>query len=214
MPLSVITTGLSRTGTWSLKLALETLGFGPCHHMSEYIPNYDAYPLWERASAGEAVDWDEVFRGYRSCTDSPGSIFYRELADFYPDAKVILNTRDPDQWYDSLRASLFPEGVVERLNGLPDTAFYQRTYRQIYAGRVEDRAKMTAFFREREDEVRRTIPAERLLVFDLSEGWAPLCRFLGVAVPHQPFPRVNSRDEFHADGSRAQQAMSKHVVRL
>src|ERR1700761_2008202 len=107
MPLDVIGAGLGRTGTLSLKEALETLGFAKCYHMIEALPHADHIRLWDAASRGEPVDWERLFDGYRATVDWPGCSFYREFMERYPDAKVILSVRDADRWYDSARATIY-----------------------------------------------------------------------------------------------------------
>ena len=108
MPLEVIGPGFGRTGTNSLKIALEQLGFGPCHHMFEVRDNPERLADWEKAARGEKVDWDHVFRGYRSQVDWPGARYWRELVRHYPTAKVVLSVRDPDEWFDSVQATIVP----------------------------------------------------------------------------------------------------------
>src|SRR5215207_3434894 len=98
MPLSVVGAGLGRTGTMSLKLALERVGFGPCYHMKEVFEHLDAHvPAWDRAANGEWVDWDGLFDGYRAGVDLPVAAFYRELSEHYATAKVILTVRNPNR---------------------------------------------------------------------------------------------------------------------
>ena len=108
MGLDVIGPGFGRTGTNSLKLALEHLGFGPCHHMFEVRDKPEQLPHWEAAANGEEMNWHAVFDGYRSQVDWPGARFWRELVRFYPDAKVVLTVRDPDEWFDSVQATIAP----------------------------------------------------------------------------------------------------------
>src|SRR5690606_21852220 len=108
MSLSVIGAGFGRTGTLSLKLALEQLGFAPCHHMTEVFANPDQAATWLAAARGEAVDWDSLLEGYKASVDWPSCHFWRELAAHYPDAKVILSTRDPRRWYESISNTIFP----------------------------------------------------------------------------------------------------------
>ena len=108
MALEIIGPGFGRTGTHSLKIALEHLGFGPCHHMFEVRDHPEQLPAWEAVARGEPVDWDEVFRGYRAQVDWPGARVWRELARHWPEAKVILTVRDPDEWFDSVQATIAP----------------------------------------------------------------------------------------------------------
>lgn len=196
MPLEIIGAGFGRTGTSSLKAALEHLGFGPCHHVYEIRDNPALLPDWEAAARGEPVDWDEVFRGYRSQTDWPGARYWRELARHYPDAKVILTVRDPDSWFDSVQATIAPFIAARGRHPSPHlNAIAEMSYRtivlQIFDGRLSDRDHLTRVFREHIAAVQSEIPAHRLLTIDLREGWRPLCEFLGVDAPDIPFPRVN-----------------------
>jgi len=201
MPLEIIGPGFGRTGTNSLKVALEHLGFGPCHHMFEVRDNPERLPDWEAAARGEAVDWDKVFRGYRSQVDWPGARYWRELAQHFPDAKVILSVRDPDAWFDSVQATIAPfisaRGThpSPHVNAIAEMA-NQAIVAQVFGNRMSEREHATRVFREHIAEVKSEIPAHRLLTFDLRDGWEPLCDFLEVEVPGIPFPRTNSSKEF------------------
>ncbi len=204
MALEIIGAGFGRTGTNSLKLALEHLGFGPCHHMFEIRDNPELLPDWAAVARGAAPDWDRMFEGYRSQVDWPGAKYWRELAAYYPDAKVILTVRDPDAWFDSVQATIAPliagRGThpVPHLNAICDMA-YDTLVKPTFDDRLTDRAHATQVFRDHIAEVQATIPADRLLTFDLGDGWAPLCAFLGVDVPDIGFPKTNSSKEFVED---------------
>jgi hypothetical protein len=201
----VIGAGFGRTGTASLKRALEILGFGPCHHMEEVVRDPRQVPTWERAARGEPVDWHAFLRGWGSAVDFPAAFYWRELAAAFPDAKVILTVRDPDAWYESFRDTIialvspFPNRVV-----LPFVPFLSGPFRvsgqpmlaRLFPNGFSDRAEVTAVFRAHTAEVVRSLPPERLLVFEVKQGWGPLCAFLGVPVPDAPFPRVNDAAEF------------------
>jgi hypothetical protein len=201
MPLDVIGPGFGRTGTNSLKLALEHLGFGPCHHMFEVRDHAELLPDWERAAAGRPVDWERVFRGYRSQVDWPGAKFWRELAAAFPTARVVLTVRDPDAWFDSVQATIAPFIAARGKHASPHTnaiaVMAHRLLAQVFGeGGWTDRAHATRVFRDHIPEVQSAMPAARLLTFDLSDGWRPLCGFLGVPVPGIPFPQTNSSREF------------------
>jgi hypothetical protein len=197
MPLEVIGAGYGRTGTLSLKLALEHLGLGPCFHMSEAIANPACMPGWVAATRGRP-DWERLFEGYRATVDHPGCVFYRELAALYPRAKVILTVRDPSDWFDSTQATVFSPTMRARVADPLFKEFLTGTVWGLFGAGIDDRAFMVEAFERHTAEVKRAIAAERLLVFEVSQGWEPLCRFLGVAVPSRPFPRVNSRAEMAA----------------
>ena len=201
MALKIVGAALGRTGTNSLKLALEQLGFGPSHHMFEVRDQPEQLPYWQAAARGELPDWDEVFANYRACVDWPSARFWREIAAHYPDAKVLLTLRDPNKWFASVHATIYPVimGREEREPGhLRDTMEMaaEIIVEQTFGGRLDDRGHAIAVFRAYEEEVRRTIAPERLLAYDVSQGWAPLCAFLDVPVPETPFPRTNTSEEF------------------
>lgn len=195
----VIGAGFGRTGTASLKVALEHLGLGPCHHMFEVIARHELLPRWERVVAGEHVDWDEVLDGYRATVDWPGCAYWQELTDAYPHAKVILTVRDPDRWYDSVYNTIYQLNTATEAED-PDAAQRQRRMRAMiekliwdgtFGGRFEDRAHALGVFAEHNAAVRHRVPSDRLLVYQVDQGWPPLCDHLGVDVPAEPFPHIN-----------------------
>jgi hypothetical protein len=201
MPLEVIGAGFGRTGTNSLKIALEHLGFGPCHHMFEIRDNPEKLPDWQALARGERVDWDKVFLGYRSQVDFPGARYWRELSRHFPKAKVILTVRDPDEWFDSFQATAAPfvsahgKHPSPHVNAIAEMA-YELVARQVFDERMCEREHATGVFKRHIAEVQAEIPAGRLLTFDLRDGWQPLCAFLGVGVPDIPFPKTNSSKQF------------------
>ena len=195
MGLKVIGSGLGRTGTLSTKLALEQLGFGPCHHMVEVFMHPESVPLWIAAGEGKA-DWDAIFGTYGSMVDHPGCTYWRELMEFYPDAKVLHTVRDPDKWFDSTQATIFsPDSPAAHQMEGPLKTFFSQIF-GWYGGDMHDRAHMVATFRRHTEEVVATVPKDRLLVYEVGQGWEPLCDFLGVPVPDSPYPRENTRQEF------------------
>jgi hypothetical protein len=201
MPLEIIGPGFGRTGTNSLKLALEHLGFGPCHHMFEVRDHPDLLSDWERAVDRKPVDWNRVFDGYRAQVDWPGAKFWRELAATFPNARVVLTVRDPDAWFDSVQATIAPFIAARGKHTSPHTnaiaAMAHHLLAQVFGEEGwTNRVHATRVFREHIADVQSTIPAGRLLTFDLSDGWRPLCAFLGVPVPDMPFPQTNSSKEF------------------
>lgn len=197
MPLKLIGAGLGRTGTVSLKLALEQLGYGPCYHMTELFMHMDHAAGWVRAADGHA-DWDSVFAGYAATVDYPGCTFWRELVQAYPTAKVLLSVRDPDQWFESTQATIFTDASSLTLQASPLREFFDKTVWRDLGDRIHDRDFMTDYFRRHNIEVERTVPHERLLIYNVAQGWEPLCTFLGVPVPDGPFPRANSREDYVA----------------
>ena len=195
MPLSVIGAGFGRTGTMSLKLALDRLGFGPCYHMTEVFKNPKASGYWEAAADGKAVDWEEVFAGYGSTVDWPSATFYKQLADAYPDAKVILTDRDPEGWFASTQATIFSRHFRDDTDD-PWQRMVLKVIGDLFDRRMTDKDKLIEVYERHNDQVRRTIAPERLLDYQVSQGWEPLCAFLGVDVPDEPMPKVNSTDDF------------------
>ncbi len=199
MPLTVIGAGVGRTGTYSLKLALNQLGVGPCHHMEEVLHRMaEQLPLWNQAVAGRP-DWEAIFGGYGSAVDWPTAGFFRELQAAFPDAKFILTVRDTGRWVESFSETIYrllasrdsvPAEMVEWFDMAK--AVIERTG---FPGGLDDAGLANAFDAHNE-AVRAVIPASRLLEFDVRQGWQPLCDFLGVAVPAEPFPRTNDRAEF------------------
>lgn len=202
MALMVIGSGFGRTGTKSLKAALERLGFGPCHHMHEVVLHPEQVAHWQAIAAGEPVDWNAVFAGYRSQVDWPGAHVWRELAEAFPEAKIVHSVRPEELWWKSFAATIgklagryrdlpLPPHVGNILN-----AWYEMAGKGTFGGHIEDKEVALAAFRRRTAEVRAALPPERLLVFDVAEGWGPLCRFLGVPEPAEPFPHQNLRADF------------------
>lgn len=197
--LEVIGIGLPRTGTMSLKLALEALGFGPCYHMIEVFSRPDHIEFWSDALETEPP-WEELFRDFRSTTDTPACFFWRQLTRQYPGAPCIVTTRDSGEWYDSFRSTVCE--VVLNPENAPDDLHYrvQKMAKKLildtmFQGAFYDKATMISLYEQHLSEVRRTISGP-LLEFDVTEGWEPLCEFLSVEVPTVPFPFVNSRLEF------------------
>jgi hypothetical protein len=208
----VIGAGFGRTGTMSLKVALETLGFGPCYHMTEVFAHPEHTGFWISAWRREPADWYGVLGGYEGAVDWPACTFYEELMERYPDAKVILSVRDPERWYESVRNTIYELGVV-----LPRHPIYRIGYKLVslfvlrgsgnvdLAGeiiwqgtfdcRFEDRTHAIEVFERHNAEVQRRVPENRLLVYDVKAGWEPLCEFLGVEAPDEPFPRTNDTAE-------------------
>jgi hypothetical protein len=197
--LEVIGAGFGRSGTMSLRRALEMLGYAPCYHMQVTLTRYAHMKFWVRARAGEPVDYRRFFRRYRATVDWPACEFWRELTKAYPDAKVVLNVRDPEAWYDSMVETiwaiqpLFPWWFPKVVRQMHDDIIWNARFN----GEFEDRERTIAAYRAHVEEVRAHVSPERLLVYDVAEGWEPLCRFLGRPVPAgAEFPRLNDRRFF------------------
>ena len=198
MSLQVVGAGVGRTGTASLKLGLEQLLGGRCHHMLEIIGDPGQAPGWEAAIEGEDVDWDELLGGYVAQVDWPGASFWRELAAANPDALVVLSTRDPEAWYRSASNTIFnvfegaPPGLDEWFGAV------RRMLAERFCDDLDNPAAMIAAFERHNDEVRDGVPADRLLEWTATEGWEPLCDRLGVPVPEEPFPVTNRTNDTRA----------------
>jgi hypothetical protein len=202
MGLRIIGSGFGRTGTMSTKMALEQLGFGPCHHMVEVMGNPAQPPHWDALASGGEPDWAEVFSGYTSQVDFPGASVWQELSVAFPQAKVIHTERPEEEWWASYSQTIgkFFEHR-ESLDLPPPVAAIFETMDKLLVKGVFgglDREQAVAAYRRNNEKVRATIPAERLLVFTPTDGWEPLCRFLDVPVPADDFPRSNAREEFWA----------------
>jgi hypothetical protein len=197
----VFSAGFGRTGTMSLKLALEELSLGPCHHMDEVLHNGESQiPLWNEAFAGRP-DFEAIYRGYCSAVDWPTAAYWRELANAYPDAIVILSTRSAESWCASFSGTILsvlnaPETWTD--NARPWLEMVVDVVIKRSLGGRTDQDGLLAAFNAHETAVKAAIAPDRLLVFDVREGWEPLCRFLDRPVPDSPFPRTNSKEEFFA----------------
>lgn len=196
--MKVIGAGLGRTGTMSLKFALEHLDFGPCYHMIEFMAHIPEHlPLWTNVIEGHP-DWDAVFDGYASTVDYPGCTYWRQLVAKWPEAKVILTLRDPDSWFESAHETVLSSRMRNMLAASPIERFMDATVNSDFGDRIDDRTFMTDYFRRWNEAVIAEVPAGKLLVFQAKDGWEPLCAFLGVPVPPEPYPRVNSRENMNA----------------
>lgn len=197
MALDIIGAGFGRTGTDSLREALTILGFGPCHHMHEIRDNPDkAGPWHDHFCGGAPLDLELLFDGYRSQVDWPGAHLWREAAERYPDAKVILSVRDPEDWYASYSKTI----KVFRETEMPPEAPHMRQIQEfveVFLGdRFETKERAIEDFNAHVAEVKATVPEERLLVHELGTGWEPLCAFLGVPVPDRAYPHTNATTAF------------------
>lgn len=202
--LRLIGVGLGRTSTRSLKDALEILGYDLTYHMTDAFLHLDRVRHWEDVAEGRPVDWHALFDGYQAVVDFPGAAVWQRLVEAFPEAPVVLTVRDPEAWYDSVRATIYTERELDELD-LSDPrdrllAWNQRYiwHGPLFQGRMRDRAFAVDCFRRHIDEVRATVAPERLLTLEVGSGWAPLCSFLQLPVPDVPYPNRNSRQEFIA----------------
>lgn len=209
--MKLIGAGLPRTATLTQKVALEMLGLGPCYHMVTVLADLDLVGRWQDALDGRGA-WEEIFAGFESTVDWPGGFFYRELIEVYPEAKVLLSVRDPEAWERSLRKTVWGvyhgDSLLAHLSSA--TAIVDPGWRRYlelmngllwagsgtFADTHGDRDRLIATMERHTEEVRRAVAPERLLVWDPSEGWEPLCRFLKVDVPPAPLPHLNDSNAF------------------
>ena len=203
MTLQVIGAGFGRTGTLSMKAALEQLGYDKCHHMMEVMPNDAQLDAWHAISQGGKPDWDTIFEGFQASVDFPSSAYWRELAEHYPDAKIILTTRSFESWYESASETInlvsrdMPgwTQMIPRARKIIEMT-YGAIWNRVFGGQFEDKVAARQVFEKHEADVKAAFPADRLLIFHPKEGWGPLCAFLDKPVPETDFPNVNDRAEF------------------
>lgn len=223
--LKVIGAGFGRTGTLSMKAALEELGFGPCYHMSEVFSNPPHLAYWVAATEGKSVDWKDFLKNYQATVDWPACAFYAELMRIYPDAKVLLTVRNPESWYESVSSTIYP--ISRRATGSPFIVLIARLlfsdrlrvgrmvnvliWQQTFDGKFEDKEYALAIFQRHIEEVKKNVPPEKLLIYDVKQGWEPLCAFLDVEIPtDKPFPHLNERANFI--GNRLWQKSQRKAV--
>lgn len=210
MSLKVIGAGFGRTGTESLKLALEQLGFDKCYHMGELFRHPHHIVYWEKLFRGEPIDFQKLFQGYQAAVDLPSNLNYKKLMEEYPNAKVILTLRDVDKWYESASRTIFKKRpaagkfLLRLLSGFSSKPRYilrilkfidEAAMKGMMHGRTDEKSAKATFEKWNQD-ILEYVPKERLLVYRVQEGWEPLCRFLNVPVPDTPFPHSNTRHSF------------------
>lgn len=193
MTLALIGAGFGRTGTESMKLALEQLGLGPCHHMKEVLANPEQLEIWRAIARGDPPDWEAAFAGYGSAVDWPSAFFWRELSEVYPKAKIILTLRSSESWHKSMSDTIFK---VLKASTDPESIGLKLIAERVFGGRFLDPDHAIAVYEKNNADVQAAFDDDRLLVYHLGDGWEPLCRFLDRPVPDTPFPRSNSTAEF------------------
>lgn len=198
MGLEVVGAGVGRTGTHSLKLALEQLIGGRCHHMLEILGDPEQVPGWIDAIDGKPVDWSVLLAKYRALVDWPGASFWPELSAANPDALVLLSVRDPEGWYKSASNTIFLAFDRMPPEAKPWMDAVRRLMRDRFSDRLEDPTAMMDAFVRHNDAVRKAIPASRLLEWRPGDGWEPICERLGKPVPAEPFPLTNTTEEMRA----------------
>jgi hypothetical protein len=201
MTIQLIGAGLGRTGTMSLKLALEQLLGGTCHHMMEVGAHPDEIPVWDDAMRGRPVDWHDLLDGYTAIVDYPGAALWRDLAGAFPDAPILLSTRSSARtWYESAAATIF------ETSRRPPTDDQDRRHKAMIVEMLEsslgasldDADALMAAYDAHNAAVRAEVPAERLFEYRPGDGWTPLCAALGIEIPEVDFPHVNTRDQFRS----------------
>ena len=213
MSLQVVGAGVGRTGTHSLKEALEQILGGPCHHMVEVFANPQQIPIWIDAIEGRAVDWARLMDGYVAQVDWPGASFWPELLDANPDALVILSVRDPDAWYTSATNTIFQGLDRSDAEIGPWMVSVKRLLGDRFCDDFANREAMEAAFERHNDEVRRRVPSGQLLEWCAEEGWGPICNRLGVPVVAEPFPHSNTTETFRARLLQGQGSPSSSLER-
>jgi len=201
--MKVLGAGFGRTGTMSLKIALEKLGIGPCYHMREVVSHPSHIKIWYDISRGEHPNWDRLFSGFNSAVDFPVSLFYEELINKFPDAKFILTLRDFDKWYISTANTIYKVPTMLpvwfKQVVYPIRMFIAMQVNLIWVGlfnnKFSDKESAKIVYYEHIESVKKTIPSDKLLIYHVNMGWEPLCEFLNVAVPEIPFPKVNDTAE-------------------
>ena len=216
MSIKVIGAGFSRTGTFSLRSALEHLGFRKCYHMTEILNDHPEHiGVWRDAYDGKRVDWSSLFSGFQATVDLPGCLFYKQILNDYPNAKVILTLRDPDSWYNSMERTIYQS----KLRGYPSAPSFRKIIHRImkkpsrskefgdfhdhlvwdgfFEGHFTDKDFAIKVYLEHVEKVKKLVPPEKLLVMEINEGWEPLCNFLKVPIPDStPFPHLNEQTQF------------------
>ena len=200
MALKVIGAGFGRTGTRSLKTALELLGFGRCYHMVEVMKTPSHLRCWADIMRGGKADWETLFRGYQSTMDWPVAAYYKDLVTVYPESKVLLTVRDPESWHRSVMSTIYQAGrgffhrftrIIPSVHHFLD-AMEKAIWQGVFHNRLHDKAYAVEIFKNHIEEVKRIVPRERLLIFEARQGWDPLCSFLNVPVPvNKPYPHKN-----------------------
>jgi hypothetical protein len=215
MSIKIIGAGLPRTGTNTLKQSLEQLGYKHVYHMKELLVNPEKLPYWKTLDETGDTDWDALYEGYDGTVDFPGYPWYKEHMKRYPDAKVILTVRDFEAWYKSVDSTVFragPQTPGEKIKMIGKLLFSSRArnvvkcikwFKKVFfadnlQGKFGDKEFAKKFWEDHIAEIKASVPADKLLVYDVRDGWAPLCKFLGVPEPSEPLPHLNKKEDFKA----------------
>jgi hypothetical protein len=199
MALRVVGAGVGRTGTTSLKAALEQLLGAPCYHMIEVFGHPDHMAVWKAAGDGDPVDWDQLFDGYTAAVDWPVASFWPEVAAAYPDAPVLLSTRtDAETWWRSADSTIFAGMAGDRPAEDPFLDMWESIVADRFTSRWREQDPAMDAYDAHNAAVRAAIPPERLVEWQPGDGWQPLCEMLGVPVPDDEFPRLNTTEDWQA----------------
>jgi hypothetical protein len=201
MTLEIIGAGFGRTGTNSLKIALELLGYNPCYHMYEVKQNPSHVEFWNNAASGKSCKWADFFYQYKAAVDWPASAFAKQLFTEFEHSKVIATIRDPEEWYESARGTIFLGMANWEKIETPETKARMRMAKiiildGIFSGKYKDKSHCISVYEKHLEELRKSIPQKDLLEFNVSYGWEPLCEFLNVEIPKETFPHTNTRESF------------------
>lgn len=205
--LEIIGAGFGRTGTHSVAIALDRLGFGPCYTIDEMGKNPSHHEIWQNALEGRPVDWFALLENYQSTMEWPAVSFLPELVDRFPEAKVILTIRNPEAWYESAASTIFP--ALESTAQHPNLEIRRKSslkrkliLERHFSGNYWNKSKTIGAFQTHIRAVKVLVPKDRLLCFNVKEGWPPLCSFLGVDEPSEPFPKGNTQADFMASSPK------------
>jgi sulfotransferase family protein len=202
MTLQIVGAGLGRTGTHSLKSALEQLLGAPCYHMLEVFGRPDDIPIWHRAVNGDTPDWSEFLADYQAAVDWPAAAFWREIWEANPDAVVLLSSRDTDGWWTSANNTIFQiagsQPPAEEVTARAQVAMALDMFANTFTPNWHDEAEAKRAYERHNADVRASVPADRLIDYRPGDGWLPICEKLGLPIPDEPFPHVNTTDEFRA----------------
>jgi hypothetical protein len=212
--MKMIGVGFGRTGTMSLKAALEELGAGPCFHMIDLITGENKerdLEHWVRVADGEPVDWTEVFEGWEATVDWPAASRWREIVAAFPGVPVLLNVRDFDGFYKSCANTILAVKEAAQAGELAEDANREQPAPELWGviekliwqgdfqGRFKDKEWVREMYWERVETIKREVPADRLVYWELGDGWEPLADALGVEAPHKPFPHLHDTNEFRTE---------------
>lgn len=206
MGLSIIGAGFGRTGTDSLKKALDILGSGPCCHMFEILPDPDRVKTWRGIAHGDKPNWDQVFSDFNSTVDWPSAYYWRELSAHFPDAKVILSVRDAESWWESMDKTIFKG--LRKAGDHPGSIGLKLIVEGVFGGEINDRHHAISVYEQNTKDVQAAFGQDRLLTYQLGSGWTPLCNFLGCPIPDTPYPHGNTTAGFDSRVDAATNATS------